>query len=264
MPPPLSIDTHAPLSIRTRSDSVSSQEEEEDMSELSAHELRKVKEDVAHLVAGDVRLVAIDADLTLFCVHTGGKWRGSAEELSLRIRPLFKALIRECVTVGLHVAIVTFSPQAQLIRDALLVAIPDVDLSDLLVRGGQRKVVCENGDLADTSHWDGARKQKHIGSVIDTLSARGANVRPDEIVLVDDDLFNVEEARDHGMRGALFNLESTQKLPTARRRSSLSTPESTPRGGDEGAKSPPRLSMMRSRSMPPEESAFGSSCLSAD
>jgi len=127
-------------------------------------------------------------------------------------------------------------------------------------------VVCENGDLADTAHWDGARKQKHIGSVVDTLSARGSHVRPHEIVLVDDDLFNVEEARDHGMRGALFNLEATSKLPKARRRSSLSELDGSREGAEASvaATAAARPAMNRTRSMPPEEPPPGEFCLSAE
>ena len=51
-----------------------------------------MQEDVASLAATDVRLLAVDADLTLFRVHTGGQWRGTPEGLSKHIRPLFLVL----------------------------------------------------------------------------------------------------------------------------------------------------------------------------
>jgi len=134
-------------------------------------------------------------------------------------------LIPEALAAGLHVAIVTFSPQAKLIHEAIEHALTQLlrdktpDLRDIMVRGGQRQIVCETGDLAE-ENVEGARKQKHIASVVEAWQQRGVPMRSDEIVLVDDDLFNVEEARDHGMRGALFNLETTAKLPRARRRGS--------------------------------------------
>jgi len=195
MPPPaLSIDTAAPVA-RGRSGSVSSLCDDEGLpptpEDLTEAEIRKIKEDVATLAASDVRLLAVDADLTLFRVHTGGKWRGTPEGLARHIRPLFLALIPEALAAGLHVAIVTFSPQALLIHQALMVSMPDADLSEVIVRGGQRQIVCETGELANPSA-EGARKQKHIASVLECLYSRGAAVRPDEIVLVDDDLFNVE------------------------------------------------------------------------
>ena len=131
-----------------------------------------------------------------------------------------------------------------------------------MVRGGQRQIVCENGDLADITA-EGARKQKHIASVLDVLYQRGFSVRPDEIVLVDDDLFNVEEARDHGMRGALFNLESTAKLPRPRRRGSVVEMEAAAQAAarHEEARqlrgsTPPmagRIGLARAKSMPLEE-----------
>ena len=45
----------------------------------------------------------------------------------------------------------------------------------------------------EVDHWDGGRKQKHIGSAVDYLSSAGVVVRGCDIVLVDDDLLNVEE-----------------------------------------------------------------------
>jgi len=98
------------------------------------------------------------------------------------------------------------------------------------------------------------------------LYQRGFSIRPDEIVLVDDDLFNVEEARDHGMRGALFNLEATAKLPRPRRRGSVVEMEAAAQAAArfeearqlrESAGSapgqPPRLGLTRAKSMPLEE-----------
>jgi len=224
--------------------------------ELTLVELTRIQEDVASLAATDVRLLAVDADLTLFRVHTGGQWRGTPEGLSKHIRPLFLALIPEAIAAGLHIAIVTFSPQARLIHEAVSIAMPDLDFSNLIVRGGQRQIICENGDLADAASCEGARKQKHIASVLDCLYNRGTPVRPDEIVLVDDDLFNIEEARDNGMRGALFSLEQTSKLPRARRRGSVMEMESAPKieVTAESPMTPQRPPMMRrTKSLPLEE-----------
>lgn len=265
LPPNLVIDTSCP--IRSRSGSVDSLDGAPE--ELSPADLSRLKDDVANLIANDILLVAVDADLTLFRVHTGGKWKGSPEGLSRHIRPLFRAFIPECLAAGLHVAIVTFSPQAQLIREALQIALPETDLSGVLVRGGQRQVVCEDGELADVSHWDGGRKQKHIGSVVERLSARGQLIRPQEIVLVDDDLFNVEEARDHGMRGALFNLDGVSRLPRPRRRGSVAELECRAEGmqedGERTSGEIRRLpAMARAKSMPLEEAPLGDYCASAE
>jgi len=269
MPPPsLSIDTAAPIA-RPRSGSVTSLYDDEDFAgsppdNLSEAELCRIREDVATLTGAAVRLLAVDADLTLFRVHTGGKWRGTPEGLSRHIRPLFLALIPEALAAGLLVAIVTFSPQARLIHEAIMVAMPDVDVSDMIVRGGQRQIVCENGDLADPAVCEGARKQKHIASVLDCLCARGTRLQPDEIVLVDDDLFNVEEARDHGMRGALFNLDSTAKLPRPRRRGSVMEMESAAKLEESIETVPSIQAMRRARSMPLEEAPVGQYCRSAE
>jgi len=263
MPPPaLVIDTAC--RPRARSGSVSSLEDEDPQLAMSPEDVVRIQEDVAFLIENNVRLVAVDADLTLFRIHTGGKWRGTPEGLARHVRPLFRVFIPECIQAGLRVAVVTFSPQAQLIREALDFALPDVDLSDLLVRGGQRQVMCENGELANVEHWDGSRKQKHIGSVVDCLEERGECLVPQEIVLVDDDLFNVEEARDHGMRGSLFNLDCTVRIQRPRRRGSIVELDVLARSASKHVETT-APKMVRAKSMPPDEVASPSEyCLSAE
>ena len=63
-----------------------------------------------------VRLLAIDFDNTLLSFHTGGAWNGSIDELIRGIRPFLAQLIDSCLkTDDIFVAIVTFSPQRELI-----------------------------------------------------------------------------------------------------------------------------------------------------
>ena len=60
-----------------------------------------------------INLLAIDFDLTLIDVHTGGCWAGSAATLAARVRPCMKQLMDEALSFGTHVAVVTFSPQVR-------------------------------------------------------------------------------------------------------------------------------------------------------
>ena len=71
-----------------------------------------------------IRLVAIDFDMTLIDRHTGGHWSKSAEDLRCSIRPVFLRLIPALIKKGLAVAIVSFSPQVDLIRSLLALAFP--------------------------------------------------------------------------------------------------------------------------------------------
>jgi hypothetical protein len=62
----------------------------------------------------NIRLLAVDFDLTLIEMHTRGNWAGSAQALVSRGRPYLKQLIEEALRTGLYVSIVTFSPQVLL------------------------------------------------------------------------------------------------------------------------------------------------------
>jgi phosphoserine phosphatase len=59
----------------------------------------------------NINFLALDFDLTILDIHTGGRWAGSIDELVQRIRPVFAHLIREAHSAGIQIAIVTFSPQ---------------------------------------------------------------------------------------------------------------------------------------------------------
>ena len=68
-----------------------------------------------HIVG--INFLAIDFDQTIIGIHTGGAWKGSVQELTTYVRPIFKNLIKEAHAASLKVAIVTFSPQIGFIRE---------------------------------------------------------------------------------------------------------------------------------------------------
>ena len=70
----------------------------------------------------NVLMVCFDFDKVLTDIHTGGRWTGSAEELAKHVRPCFRFLIPELFKERIHVCVVTYSGQEQLIRDALRIA----------------------------------------------------------------------------------------------------------------------------------------------
>lgn len=160
-----------------------------------------------------VKLLAIDFDLTLASMHTGGKWWGTAETLARSIRPLFKTIIPAAQSLGIEVCIVTFSGQTKLISNVLKLSLM-CDTSKITIRGGESKrtLVREDGDL-DTAKVDGTRKQKHISSVIHARVERGESaVKPEEVLLIDDDMMNVDEAVEYGMRAMVFDPDNPMLL----------------------------------------------------
>lgn len=44
--------------------------------------------------------MALDFDLTILDIHTSGRWPGTPEQLTQRIRPFFQALIPVAVAEG--------------------------------------------------------------------------------------------------------------------------------------------------------------------
>jgi len=65
--------------------------------------------------------------------------------------------------------------------------------------------VNEHGDL-DTADVEGSRKQKHIKSVLQSRVARGDSaLLVHQVMLIDDDALNIEEALEQGTRALLFS-----------------------------------------------------------
>ena len=99
-------------------------------------------EEEIHLILSDmvlkdqVRVLCIDFDATIVEIHTFGAWRGSSEELSTYVRPVFVSLLRQAVAMrdyGLYVSIVTFSGQAKLIRKVMAIVLGDEELANNII-----------------------------------------------------------------------------------------------------------------------------------
>lgn len=98
--------------------------------------LNKPYERLVDLLINDgIKMLAIDFDLTLVSVHTNGEWMFTARPLASRIRPGFPELLREASRRGLRLAIVTFSPQVELVRDVLRAVLPKGDMERICIRG---------------------------------------------------------------------------------------------------------------------------------
>ena len=74
-----------------------------------------------------IKLIAFDFDCTIVSVHTGGQWLDTAEKLAEFVRPCFRDLLPALLHHAheFHVCVVTYSPQEQLIREVLRLALRD-------------------------------------------------------------------------------------------------------------------------------------------
>jgi hypothetical protein len=190
-----------------------------------------VTEAVQHLRSIGVNFVALDFDRTILQVHTGGLWRDSLEELQTHIRPEFAQLIQTIVqsnthnhneedssssTAPIHLAVVTFSGQIQLIRGVLSSILSDGcdDVGDdnsmkIPIRGedGSWEQPYETlgwwPENADVNYDPG--KQAHMLSALQEIESTqedtaGPKIQKTSTVLIDDDAFNIQVAKQNGVR----------------------------------------------------------------
>ncbi|GAB1602609.1 hypothetical protein Ahia01_000540500 [Argonauta hians] len=84
-----------------------------------------------------ITLLAVDFDMTLVELHTGGIWNEAVEDLLEHFRPSILKLIDSSLDHPRHikVCIVTYFMQPWIIEELLALALPHRDASQILVRG---------------------------------------------------------------------------------------------------------------------------------
>lgn len=102
---------------------------------------------VSGMKASRINFLAVDFDLTLVDMHTGGHFEGSPMELCRAVRPFFRSLIPMAISRGsilsfdewnrcnidvffadIAVGIVTFSPQTGLIQEVIHECFPECNV----------------------------------------------------------------------------------------------------------------------------------------
>jgi len=96
-------------------------------SKYVADQRSKARDIVSCLRQKNIKLIAIDFDNTLLSIHTSGYYQGKVDNLLEHIRSTFHYFIQEILdspSFGqtLHLCIVSFSSQEQLIRKLLQLA----------------------------------------------------------------------------------------------------------------------------------------------
>mmetsp|Transcript_50486 Transcript_50486/g.99727 ORF Transcript_50486/g.99727 Transcript_50486/m.99727 type:complete len:179 (-) Transcript_50486:493-1029(-) len=151
-----------------------------------------------------VNFVGIDFDQTFISRHTGGRWFGSAEELATSAREEFKNLVPVLLDSDIHVAIVTFSGQRNLIEQVLRLSLGDKYASRIIIRA-------RDGSWGNGGSREG--KQKYLASAAEEFERlHGIQITRSTTLLIDDDQHNVEIALDRGVRGLWFIPEEPENL----------------------------------------------------
>ncbi|DBA04871.1 TPA: hypothetical protein N0F65_006873 [Lagenidium giganteum] len=186
---------------------------------MEEEELLRVAADIVRkLIGAGIKLLAIDFDATLLSIHTSGRWEYSAVELCPYVRPLFLALIRVASEAGIHVSVVTFSPQVALIREVLHICFGDAIAEHVIVRADEASWSVAQSDLIDfLPIWhtrspqplDRSCKLPYvISAALEASRWSGESILNSNTLLLDDDPQNVRIANDHGIIAIFFDPET--------------------------------------------------------
>ncbi|RMX66262.1 hypothetical protein KXD40_008381 [Peronospora effusa] len=201
---------------------------------VDQEETQAAMEVAVGLQSTGAKLVCIDFDATFVTVHTGGLWAASALELRTHVRRFFLLLVPLLCEAHVNVAIVTFSPQVELIQDVLRLSFSDQVVSQLVVRGDDRSWSLTQDQTAsflplwqtDGRHLN--RKFKlpfMISAALEVQQRSGDIICNRDTVLVDDDVVNIRVANDSGVVGVFFDPEEQDIKSFCKRIQKLHTPE---------------------------------------
>jgi hypothetical protein len=146
----------------------------------------------------NIKLIALDFDLTIVDIHTRGNWNRNALELVSHVRPEMQCLIQHSLGKGVQAAVASFSAQEQLIRDVIRDAIPPA--RDIVVRGGKNR-----------SEPQGKRDQ--LTRVLDDIrygASGDKSILPTTTLLIDDDKNNIQRAKEDGYNSLWFDPHNAQ------------------------------------------------------
>jgi len=146
-----------------------------------------------------INFLAMDFDQTMIDVHTGGVWRGTAGELSERVRPMFKNMVEMAHAAGIMMAVVTFSGQIGLIREFLRIHFPEY-ADTIVIRG-------RDGSWRYEGSGSRSGKQSFMASAVEELLTMNpdAEITKSTTLLIDDDRHNIKYALDDGVRAVWLN-----------------------------------------------------------
>jgi hypothetical protein len=122
-----------------------------------------------------VRLLALDFDLTLVSIHTNGTWTAGAAELRDSLRPLFCSLIPAVQQQGIFVSVVTFSGQTDLIQECLAHAAGSAERAAAIIVRGEDGSWDRTPGPGDPDSKLVLGKQQHLRSCCDEVERQSGH-----------------------------------------------------------------------------------------
>ncbi len=151
------------------------------------------------VVLGNIGLLALDFDLTVVDIHTGGQWTQGEHALVRHVRPHMQCLLRNGLLQGLHVAIASFSAQEALIRETLRLALQPVNITKMIVVGGD-------------NYSEETGKCRHLRTIRAVLAESSDSVTSSTTILIDDDKRNIRLADADGYQSLWFDPDHPERL----------------------------------------------------
>ncbi|CAM9720640.1 unnamed protein product [Chrysoparadoxa australica] len=130
--------------------------------EAVTHLEKQCEKILKHLKEQQINFLALDFDLTVIKLHTGGRWPGTPEELADEIRPFFTYFIPAAIAMGFYLAIVTFSPQTTMIKHVMRIAFPQHS-EQIPIRG-------EDSSWQYEGQGSTKGKQAHMASAVEEIT----------------------------------------------------------------------------------------------
>ena len=169
---------------------------------------KKCSAAVDKLVDCGINFLAIDFDQTMIDLHTGGRWKDTALELTEHMRSVFLHLVPAATNRNIRIAICTFSGQTKHIRDVLEYKFPNI-VEMIVIRGNDRTWEYRGNGFK-------MGKQQHMASAAEELVAKPAlgvtYVSKDTTLLIDDDPRNIRMSLKDGTRAIWFNPKDPNQL----------------------------------------------------
>ncbi|XP_045171261.2 uncharacterized protein LOC123533612 [Mercenaria mercenaria] len=162
---------------------------------------------VSTLQKKGIQLVAIDFDQTLITFHSGGVWKDSVDKLVPAVRPCIRDLMQTCLDRDLNVCIVTYFMQPWVIRELMQKLFRRSDAERILVQAN-------TAAFREKHNHEFLGKEAHIAAILTELYNKDHHlkIRPEEVILFDDDQDNTDIALKFGHKAFLVTDDVSEKL----------------------------------------------------
>jgi hypothetical protein len=156
-----------------------------------------------------IRLICIDFDNTFISIPTYGKWSGNPIDLADYARPILIQFIKKCIQRNIYIAIVTFSPQENIVKECLKYIFKS-DFDKIYIKTSNHNYKNCNPKYCKLLKKKIKMTRKNpmmISVATDIFIKNNDKILPPQILLIDDSWDNICAARKAGYKVYYFSNE---------------------------------------------------------